>query len=538
MDTMVTNISTNLCLVEKNGFFTSIMSSLTHNVTLQSSHLTDLVLLCSGPDGLLPVSVHSAVLCSQSPLLKDLLLSVTEPVLVLPEVELDTVWYMLDLVYTGRCVVTKQKDSSKLIHLLSNLGMATIVEKLKMETLNEDHSPQECIDHSMSERMSSSGSIKFKPTPPSPELYCKECGIKFQVKQAIELFFHERDCKINTAMARHRSVENLSFKDAQTQIPMPLSSPNFSPQSQMESSYGQGMEIYKEFLESKKTDPTSGDHLDCTQLEVSASMSLTSSTQKRQKVSKKCYICGTVIAGAGKYWIRPLYSHFSRRHFAEELLRDFGTPDKKCSMCGKEEETQSQFVGHLGSHHRLVEKYLDLNKLQGQETNSDSPPSIVIKGEYIKHDIKSKQIKPRRLQLEVTQLAKSLLDQAGPETLIPEPKHEKSNNHRFLTKSKSEAKISCPFCEKKVVMRPVLQSHLASKHFKKDCEEGIKQILEKSGGICPKCPGFNWSKPGTKDWSVLLHFSRKHKIAQDLEYSDNLLNQENVEKILQKFCSE
>ena len=98
---VVTNTSTNLRLVDNNGFFTSIMSSLTHSVTLQSSHLTDLVLLCTGPDGTLPVSVHSVVLCSQSPLLRDLL-SVPEPVLVLPEVELDTVWYMLDLLYTGR----------------------------------------------------------------------------------------------------------------------------------------------------------------------------------------------------------------------------------------------------------------------------------------------------------------------------------------------------------------------------------------------------------------------------------------------------
>ena len=101
-NTLFTNVSTNLCLLDKNSFFSSIMSSLTHSVTLQSSHLTDLVLLCTGPEGHLPVSVHSAVLSSQSPLLRDLLLSVTEPVLVLPEVELDTVWYMLDLLYTGR----------------------------------------------------------------------------------------------------------------------------------------------------------------------------------------------------------------------------------------------------------------------------------------------------------------------------------------------------------------------------------------------------------------------------------------------------
>ena len=102
MDSVLANISTNLQLVDKYGFFTSIMSSMTHSVTLQSSHLTDLVLLCTGPDGPLPVLVHSVVLCSQSPLLRYILLSVTDPVLVLPGVELDTVWYMLDILYTGR----------------------------------------------------------------------------------------------------------------------------------------------------------------------------------------------------------------------------------------------------------------------------------------------------------------------------------------------------------------------------------------------------------------------------------------------------
>ena len=174
--------------------------------------------------------------------------------------------------------MTKKKDSSKLILLLSNLGMSTIVDKLKMETLNGDHSAQECLDHSMSERMSSSGSMKFKLTPPSPELECKECGVKFQVKQAVEFFFHERDCKISNAMARHRNVENLSFKSAQTRTPLPLYPTNFSIQSQVESTFGQGVETYEGLLESKKTDRTSGDSLGCSQLEVSAGLTLTSST--------------------------------------------------------------------------------------------------------------------------------------------------------------------------------------------------------------------------------------------------------------------
>jgi hypothetical protein len=98
-------VTTNLCITDKDEFFTSILSCLTNSINLQSSHLTDLVLLCTGPDGLVPISVHAAVLSSQSFLLRELLLSATDPVLVLPEVELNTVWCLLDLLYTGRLVI-------------------------------------------------------------------------------------------------------------------------------------------------------------------------------------------------------------------------------------------------------------------------------------------------------------------------------------------------------------------------------------------------------------------------------------------------
>jgi len=537
------NMSTNLCLTDKDGFFTSILTSLTHSVTLQSSHLTDLVLICTGPDGPLPVSVHSVVLSSQSPLLRNLLLSVTEPVLVLPEVELKTVWHMLDLLYTGRCGVTKQKDSFRLVHLLTSLGLDTVVNTLEMERLSVEHSPQECPEHCMLERMSSSGSVKYRLTPHSPELECKECGQKFYVKQAVEFFFHERDCNIKSSkrFSMLRNAEKINCKDAQSQTSVTVSSASDSSNSPSHfhhgNSSGQAMECYEEFLKSQAA-ATSEEPLKYCQVEYTSDMNQTSSSQKAKKISKTCYICGTLIAGAGRGWKFPLYSHFSRRHFAEELVREFRTPDNKCSVCGKEEESRSQFVAHLGAKHRLVEKYLDMKKLQEQENVNDSPPSVVIKGDYSKLAKTGKQFKPRRLQLEVTELAKELLDQeAGHENFDPEAKKTKPRrNRQSLGRSKPKANISCPFCEKKVVIRPVLQSHLLSKHFKKDCEEAIKQIFERTGGVCPMCPGFRFNKPGTLDWTVFIHFSRKHKIAEDLDYSDNLLNQDNVEKIVQRFC--
>ena len=96
--------TTNLCLTDKGDFFSFIIKSLAHSIYLQSSLLTDLVLICPGPEGPLPVSVHSTVLAGHSPILRDLLHSVTSPVLLLPDVEVETVWNMLGLLYTGRLV--------------------------------------------------------------------------------------------------------------------------------------------------------------------------------------------------------------------------------------------------------------------------------------------------------------------------------------------------------------------------------------------------------------------------------------------------
>ena len=87
---------------------------------------------------------------------------------------MNTVWCMLDLLYTGRldmiifiyydyynivrCVVTKLKDRFKLVNLLVSMGVYNVAHSLERETLYGDDSPQEYLDQSVSDRMSSSGS--------------------------------------------------------------------------------------------------------------------------------------------------------------------------------------------------------------------------------------------------------------------------------------------------------------------------------------------------------------------------------------------
>ena len=49
--------------------------------------------------------------------------------------------------------------------------------------------------------------------------------------------------------------------------------------------------------------------------------------------------------------------------------------------------------------------------------------------------------------------------------------------------------VSCDYCDRKVVIEPVLQSHLLSRHFRADCERAITQIFDLTDGRCPLCPG-------------------------------------------------
>ena len=92
-----TTSTTNLSAANESYYFSSVWSSL-------SSTIPDLMLLCYGSAGPKLVLVHKAILATQSTLLHQLFRHSTDPVLILPEVEVDTVNLMLDLLYSGRLV--------------------------------------------------------------------------------------------------------------------------------------------------------------------------------------------------------------------------------------------------------------------------------------------------------------------------------------------------------------------------------------------------------------------------------------------------
>ena len=97
-------------------------------------------------------------------------------------------------------------------------------------------------------------------------------------------------------------------------------------------------------------------------------------------------------------------------------------------------------------------------------------------------------------------------------------------------------KIPCPHCSKTTTRKQCLERHLLSKHFSSDCEKAIRQILNYNVGKCPLCPGHKgWTFPLNWISYTYSHFSSAHKITQGLIYSDNMPNQDNVEKILNRF---
>ena len=76
-------------------------------------------------------------------------------------------------------------------------------------------------------------------------------------------------------------------------------------------------------------------------------------------------MCNRHIAGSGTGWKYPLYAHLSRKHFSEQLSKDY-LINGKCKICGKEENSFSgsnkkvQLILHLGTKHKLIEKYVDV----------------------------------------------------------------------------------------------------------------------------------------------------------------------------------
>jgi len=305
--------------------------------------------------------------------------------------------------------------------------------------------------------------------------------------------------------------------------------------------HGFAIKLYRDFLASKSS----------AQIKVRRSRKSRLSKSKNMtcpnippKVSKKCHLD---IAASGKFWRYPLYSHFARIHFGEDLVRDFRTVDNKCSVCGVAEDVvgERRFLVHLGAKHKLVEKYLEKSLLLAfaetetvtnnvEQNVNNSPDKAVMQSSKSAFDQQGEGFLHGELVLLKDQLNLPLIEEQD------EEKHSSpvANESQNIPSDKPPVpSVICPHCNR-TLQEASLQTHLVSRHFKKDCEEAIKSVLQATGGMCPKCSvKFELSQYSVSvDWRVTIHFARTHKIAEDLDPTAGRdeCTQANVHKIIQK----
>jgi len=555
---------TNLKVAEEEIHFSEVLESCLKNTISQNGSGVDLALFCTDCKGsLVPVFVHSAMIVSQSNFLKDLIRSasgVTDlgfSIIMLPEVNVETVRGMVHIIYSGRCYPSNDMAQVDVAKLMLCLGMGKVAQNLFAQPIEE--SVKRDLDESTSDNVitsetsspvdtkdEASFTVDMKDaeiqteeviveTNSNTDIECNICTLKYNKDDLVNFRLHEQLCILNK-----NADADAEPDDPYPEIKSPLKIPEGDPKA-----------------------------------EISLKI-------KHPKISKECPICGTLIAGSGSGWKYPLYSHLSRKHFSKELLRDYGTGSNdtswKCRLCGKDESAfsgackKTRFLAHLGAKHKLVEKYMDLSLETGKpeqmktalelkskkatggkgknvrKSNEDAviaytPPRKMIrvadvpkKGSVvkIKDELQPEQVSTSKRKRSLPKRFKDdeLSTSSDDSGFLP-PKEQERNKINADRKIKN---VSCDYCDRKVVIEPVLQSHLLSRHFRADCERAITQIFDLTDGRCPLCPGRSWSWPGQSlNWSMFLHFSRKHRIAEGLTFSGNKLNQKNVDLILKKF---
>ena len=67
----------------------------------------------------------------------------------------------------------------------------------------------------------------------------------------------------------------------------------------------------------------------------------------------ECHICHSRQVSRSK-----LYVHFALTHFREEIKAEVGENTRECRHCGSTFTTLNNLLGHIGSAHNKVEKYL------------------------------------------------------------------------------------------------------------------------------------------------------------------------------------
>ena len=367
-----------LALADPGGHYDHVMEGCRQDVVHAlggENNNTDITLINGVCDTV--ICLHKVILCSHSSLFSDILTSCEDSsMMVLTEVNSKTMHFFKDLLYNGNCEARTDKEKIDLIKLLFRLGFHNIARNLSLSTINTreqkipdlnsnslqdlqslNHESQDSdiileepdekdVDDDDAQAERETDANESTIVKPTGELRCKNC------KKNVD---HECQCSetskkmVQTPGSSNftTSVITKSTDKVKDQVKSTKSSIKAASTSSSES-----------------TKPSAAVCPDPDILEDDDNLVVYSH-------SKACPVCNVDIPYHGQGWKYPLFSHIARKHFSDQIIRDYcqGPKPVSCHLCGKKEDSfawaskRGQFIAHLGARHRLIEKYLDLETL-------------------------------------------------------------------------------------------------------------------------------------------------------------------------------
>ena len=121
----------------------------------------------------LQVRVHRTVLCCQSPFLMELVHSTEDggdTVIIIPDVEVDAMISVLDVLYSGQSSATTDYDKFQLTRLLLRLGLDKVARSLTLQLVTTSEVRDENLNNLEHSEDFKGPAINLPPTQPPPDI--------------------------------------------------------------------------------------------------------------------------------------------------------------------------------------------------------------------------------------------------------------------------------------------------------------------------------------------------------------------------------
>jgi len=363
----------------------SLMSVIQHSVDIANLHLTDMEICCFYDNGeICPVPVHSAIMCSLSPLLLRLFRDLPEDDRVkfsvhIPESNPNTLMTLRDLVYSGSCRSQNERELEEVVRIASLLNMEHLCSSLiidshyiENEKFHEDNNyncRENVVEYETYDLDVQNDDINPllapSPSPNSRNLH-EEVGnglmlphIENEIKGDEIISVNQNDTNelppVKLLVDSNENVSDLGENVDTLPVNEIPEESQFKEKKDVNISNGTGGEMQMTLLLSPKK----------VLKRVSEDNSLIIENENGFCV---CPICGKVLKSK-VLKKRNLYDHMAMRHYKNELERDF-LHDGKCTICFKDvssfRQKKDEMIRHLGSTHNLVEIYANNHVVQTQ----------------------------------------------------------------------------------------------------------------------------------------------------------------------------